>query len=75
MSRQSRLEELARNRGPKGESTQENIDYWARRAERNSYTGGPRKPGSDDSGVRAEAKSIKNDVGSKFMPGVRRGNP
>lgn len=72
MSRQDRLEELARNRGPKGENTEDNLAYWSRRAERNSYTGGPRKPGADDTGAREEAKSVKNDVGSSFMPGKRR---
>lgn len=73
MSRQTRLEEIKSGRGPKGESTQTNIDYWARRAERNSYTDGPRKPGApDDTGLREEAKAIKNDVGSSFMRGKRR---
>lgn len=77
MSRQSRLDELKRHRGVAGESTQENIDYFARRAERNSYTPGPRKPGApDDNPVRAEAKRDKDVTGnSPYMPGVRRNNP
>lgn len=50
---------------------QKNLDYWADRAKANSYDG-PGNAGAKDSGARASAKADKNDVGSTFMPGLRR---
>ncbi len=66
MSMQSRLDAYKAMTGPKGEaSSEENIAYWQRRAERNSYRGS----GDNFDVTRSDEK---NNVGSSFMPGVRR---
>jgi hypothetical protein len=73
MSRQDRVKEYANpQHGPHGAGRdQKNLDYWADCAKANSYNG-PGNSGAKDSGARATAKADKNDVGSTFMPGVRR---
>jgi hypothetical protein len=73
MSRQDRVKEYANpQRGPHGAGRdQKNLDYWADCAKANSYNGGGNS-GAKDTGARAKAKSDKNDLGSTFMPGVRR---
>jgi hypothetical protein len=87
MTRQSRLQEYKRMVGPKGESTQKNIDYWANRASENSQlppratkgdgakafgTSNGIAPKEHSGNMRAKAKADTNDAGTGYMPGIRR---
>lgn len=71
MSRMDRIREYVKSTaGPSGASRdQENLDYWSRRASRNSYHGGKSRE-SDTSYIGA--KQDKNNSGSSLMPKVRR---
>ena len=86
--RQDRLKEIAKDKGPKGPSRDmADLNYWSNRASANSpipsrATGKMRPdstkknsdpPRSHDIDARLAAKSDRNNVGSSFMPGVRRG--
>jgi hypothetical protein len=84
-TRTERLREYAKPLRPEnwqGNSRdQKNIDRWSARASANSISDDnpptkpgmvePSKPGQGDD-FRRKGKADKNDVGSTFMPGVRR---
>jgi hypothetical protein len=71
MSRQTRLQDYKRQRGPKGQSNApSNLNYWSNRASENSYHGG-KDATRDDPDLR-RGRSDRNNVGSSNMPNTRR---
>lgn len=71
MSRQSRLEEYAKPFDAVSgfSSKQGDLTYWRNRASANSYHG---KDSGDGPRTKQPGTSDKNNVGSSFLPKVRR---